>query len=124
MSSVEAAQAVAAAQAALGTAKKDYEELLPLFMDAFNKTADAAANEAAIRRQLGLVNEAVNAATQKLLLTSQKAFQCEQQRILTLEANIAEHRNAAAALEAKIAEHRNAAAAFEAIISRIGWENQ
>ena len=83
-------------------------------MDAFNnannanKAAEAAANEAAIRQQLGLASEAVNAATQKLLLTSQQAFQYEQKCIATLEA--------------KIAEHRTAAAAFAAIISRIGWE--
>ena len=118
MSAVENHQAVAAAQAAVDTAKNDYEALLPHFTNAFNKAnkdadaadaADAAANEAAIRRQLGLVNEAVNAATQKLLLTSQQAFQYEQKRIATLEA--------------EIAEHRNAAAAFESIISRIGWEN-
>ena len=102
MSAVENHQAVAAAQAALDTAKNDYEALLPHFTNAFNKAnkdadaadaADAAANEAAIRRQLGLVN----------------AFQYEQKRIATLEA--------------EIAEHRNAAAAFESIISRIGWEN-
>ena len=89
--------------------------MLPLFKDAFNKAnkdadaAEAAANEAAIRLQLGLVNEAVNAATQKLLLTSQQAFQYEQKCIATLEA--------------EITERRNSAAAFEAIISHIGWEN-
>ena len=45
MSAVENHQAVAAAQAAFDTAKKDYEALLPHFTNAFNKAnkdADAA----------------------------------------------------------------------------------